>query len=538
MNAKNPLSSEPSASASRPDSVANRLIAVIDIGTGAIRMEIAEIKEDRSVNTLEKLSQAVTLGEDTFQMRNIQKTTMEECVRILKSYRRRLDEYQITRDNQIRVVATSAVREADNRLVFTDRIFIATGFEIAPLDEAEVNRITYQGIRPYLTAKPNLDEARTIVTEIGGGTTELLLVQHGDVLFSNNYRLGALRLREMLKGYRVPLSKERTIMENQIERVVEQIVHEVPSDKSMKLVVLGGDVRFALSQLRPEDEIPDPTNSPDELDRIKVSELSKFTDKILQKNEDQLVQNYHLSFTDAETLGPALLAYTKLAEAYQLKHIYVTKANFRDGLLKEMADQKNWSDEFNRQVIRSTIDFGKRFDFDETHARHVAFLADTLFQSLQNEHKLELRNRLLLYTGALLHEIGIYVNQRGYHKHSMYLISNGNLFGLGQTDLLLVSLIARYHRRASPKATHPGYATLDRLSRIAITKMAAILRVADALDYSYSQRVKEIECEINQGQLIISIPHVEDVSLEQIALVEKGPLFEEVFGLKVHLRNK
>ncbi|MDF1746029.1 MAG: HD domain-containing protein [Gimesia sp.] len=538
MNAKNPLSSEPSASASRPDSVANRLIAVIDIGTGAIRMEIAEIKEDRSVNTLEKLSQAVTLGEDTFQMRNIQKTTMEECVRILKSYRRRLDEYQITRDNQIRVVATSAVREADNRLVFTDRIFIATGFEIAPLDEAEVNRITYQGIRPYLTAKPNLDEARTIVTEIGGGTTELLLVQHGDVLFSNNYRLGALRLREMLKGYRVPLSKERTIMENQIERVVEQIVHEVPSDKSMKLVVLGGDVRFALSQLRPEDEIPDPTNSPDELDRIKVSELSKFTDKILQKNEDQLVQNYHLSFTDAETLGPALLAYTKLAEAYQLKHIYVTKANFRDGLLKEMADQKNWSDEFNRQVIRSTIDFGKRFDFDETHARHVAFLADTLFQSLQNEHKLELRNRLLLYTGALLHEIGIYVNQRGYHKHSMYLISNGNLFGLGQTDLLLVSLIARYHRRASPKATHPGYATLDRLSRIAITKMAAILRVADALDYSYSQRVKEIECEINQGQLIISIPHVEDVSLEQIALVEKGPLFEEVFGLKVHLRKK
>lgn len=538
MNAKKSTATETSANTSHLEATPNRLIAVIDIGTGAIRMEIAEIKANSSVNTLEKLSQAVTLGEDTFQKRNIQKTTMEECVRILKSYRRRLDEYQITRDDQIRVVATSAVREADNRLAFTDRIFIATGFEVAPLDEAEVNRITYQGIRPYLTAKPNLDEARTIVTEIGGGTTELLLVQNGDVLFSNNYRLGALRLREMLKGYRVPLSKERTIMENQIERVVEQIIHEVPGDKSIKLVVLGGDVRFALSQLRPEDEIPDPTNSPDELDRIKVSELSKFTDTILQQNEDQLVQKYHLSFTDAETLGPALLAYTKLAEAYQLKHIYVTKANFRDGLLKEMADQKTWSDEFNRQVIRSTIDFGKRFDFDEAHARHVAFLADTLFQSLQNEHKLDLRNRLLLYTAALLHEIGIYVNRRGFHKHSMYLIGNGNLFGLGQADLLLVSLIARYHRRASPKASHPGFATLDRKSRIAITKMAAILRVADALDSSYSQRVKKIECEIDQGQLILSIPHVDDVSLEQIALVEKGPLFEEVFGLQVHLRKK
>lgn len=523
---------------SNPTRYENRLIAVIDIGTGAIRMAIAEIKEDGSVYALERLSQAVTLGKDTFQTRNIQKLTMEECVRILKSYRKRLDEYQITREDQIRVVATSAVREADNRLAFTDRIFIATGFEVSPLDEAEVNRITYQGIRPYLTAKPTLDEAQTIVTEIGGGTTELLLVQNGNVLFSSNYRLGALRLREMLKGYRVPLSKERTIMENQIDRVIQQIVHEVPPEKSIKLVVLGGDVRFALAQLRPDDEIPDPGDSSDELDRLKVSELSKFTDKILQKNEDELVQNYHLAFTDAETLGPALLAYTMLAKAYQLKHIYVTKANFRDGLLKEMADQSNWSDEFYTQVIRSALDFGKRFDFDESHAKHVAFLADTLFKSLQNEHKLDLRNRLLLYTAALLHEIGIYINQRGYHKHSMYLISNGNLFGLGQSDLLLIALIARYHRRASPKATHDGYSTLDRFSRIAIAKMAAILRVADALDYSYSQRVQEIECEITQGQLIISIPHVEDVSLEQIALVEKGPLFEEVFGLQVHLRKK
>ena len=369
MNTKDSPPTEASPGSSRLESGTNQLIAVIDIGTGAIRMAIAEIKEDGSVYALERLSQAVTLGKDTFQTRNIQKSTMEECVRILKSYRRRLDEYQITRDDQIRVAATSAVREADNRLAFTDRIFIATGFEVSPLDEAEVNRITYQGIRPYLAAKPNLDEAQTIVTEIGGGTTELLLVQKGNVLFSGNYRLGALRLREMLKGYRVPLSKERTIMENQISRVIQQIVHEVPVDKSVILVVLGGDVRFALAQLRPDDEIPDPGNSPDELDRLKVSELSKFTDKILQKDEDELVQEYHLSFTDAETLGPALLAYTKLAEAYQQKHIYVTKANFRDGLLKEMADQSNWSEEFNQQVLRSTIDFGKRFDFDETHQK-------------------------------------------------------------------------------------------------------------------------------------------------------------------------
>jgi exopolyphosphatase/guanosine-5'-triphosphate,3'-diphosphate pyrophosphatase len=118
----------------------------------------------------------------------------------------------------------------------------------------------------------------------------------------------------------------------------------------------------------------------------------------------------------------------------------------------------------------------------------------------------------------------------------MYIISNSEIFGLSEKNLLLVGLIARYHRRASPKPTHPGYMALDRDHRVAVAKLAAILRVADALEHSHSQRVREVYCEREPGRLIITVPQA-DLSLEQLALKQKGTLFEETFGMTVLLRE-
>jgi len=244
-----------------------------------------------------------------------------------------------------------------------------------------------------------------------------------------------------------------------------------------------------------------------------------------------------MTYRDAEMLGPALLAYLRLAAELDLQHIQVTNVNLRDGLLTEMAHRGIWTDEFFNQVLRSALNLGRKFDFDEQHACHVAELCKTLFRALRTEHQLNLRYELILYIAAILHEIGLYVSYRSYHKHSMYLILNSELFGLGRRDVMLVALAARYHRRASPKPTHDGYASLNVEHRIAVAKMAAILRVADALDDSRSQRVRGIECTCEDSRLVISVPHVEDLSMEQLALKQKGSLFEEIFGMQVLLRT-
>jgi exopolyphosphatase/guanosine-5'-triphosphate,3'-diphosphate pyrophosphatase len=272
------------------------------------------------------------------------------------------------------------------------------------------------------------------------------------------------------------------------------------------------------------------------LSRVGLTQLERLTDRVLGMSEDELVRKFELTFPEAATVGPALLAYVLLAKELGLREVLVTSITLRDGLLREMSHRSSWTEEFSRQIIRSAIDLGRRYEFDEPHALHVAKLSQVLFHQLRGEHQLDARYEIVLYVAALLHEIGLFVSTHSSHKHSMYLIRNSELFGLSRKDHLLASLVARYHRRASPLPTHEGYAALDRHDRVAVTQMAAILRVAIALDDSRSQRIHELTCDIEDGRLVISIPMVEDLSLEQLALRQNGGLFEETFGLALLLR--
>lgn len=508
----------------------SRPVAVIDIGATSIRMAIAEIDHQGTIRPIETLSQAVSLGKDTFTQRRIRKSTIEECVRVLKSYRQLLLEYNITRQEQMRIVATSAVREAMNRLAFIDRVFIATGLVIEAIDEAEVNRITYMGIQPLIQIDPKLASSKAVVAEIGSGSSEILMVSGGNVLFSNTYRLGSLRLLETLDKFNAPAGKFRTIMESQIHRFVEQIYEQMEKPTPVEMIAIGGDMRFAAKHLIEDWEA-------ESLHTLGVAKLSNFTRQLLQWNEDEIVQRFGMSFPDAETVGPALLSYVMLAKEMGCEKIRVADTNLRDGLLKDLAIRDAWTAEFRNQIIRSAINLGRKYSFDEIHARHVAGLSRKLFAELQGEHQLDQRMELILYLAALLHEIGHYVSVRSNHKHTMYLIRNSELFGLSRKDVLLVALVARYHRRSSPQPDHEGYATLDRNDRVAVSKLASILRVAIALDESRSQRINHLKCRPDRDRLIIATHGVEDVSLEQLTLRQTGNLFEETFGLSVLLRT-
>jgi exopolyphosphatase/guanosine-5'-triphosphate,3'-diphosphate pyrophosphatase len=290
-------------------------------------------------------------------------------------------------------------------------------------------------------------------------------------------------------------------------------------------------VRFAASQIL-KDLKPTP------FQRMPVADLETLIDRILEMSEEALVRKFHLSFTEAETVGPALLAYIHLAKAYQSSSLIVANVNLRDGLLNEMAVNASWTEDFSNQIVRSALALGRKYHFDEPHARHVGDLARKLFVALRDDHQLDHRHEIILYVASLLHEIGLYVSQQSHHKHAMYLIKNSELFGLSQKDVLLASLVARYYRRASPQPTHEGYAMLAREERVAVAKMAAILRVAVALDESRSQRIKELACSREGNRLIVTVPHVKDLSIEQLALRQSGSLFEETFGMPVMLRTR
>lgn len=505
-----------------------RQVAVIEIGTTAIRMAIAEGVAQAEVRTLENLTISVAIGNDTYSTGQISRNTIEKCVNVLRGYQEKLREYHLTDLENIRVVATSAVREADNTLAFIDRIYIATGWEVDVLDVAEVHRIMYQSIQSSREKISGFGQDRWVIAEVGGGNTELLQMQHGEIESSNAVRLGSLRLRSLLKTYHTPDAQWPRMLRSHAQRALAE-TRLAQGNLPIKLLSLGGEMRFFASISRPEENA-------DKAVRLRLSDLEQFTGQILEQNVDEVASRFHLSLLDAETLGPALVANTELARALKVDHLYVLPVTLRDGLLREMIDRDVWSDELINQIVRSAIDVGRKFHFDEAHARHVVRLAKLLFNQLEQFHGLDRRYELLLVLSAMLHEIGLYIGTSSFHKHSMYLITNSELFGLSRKQLTFIGLIARYHRRASPKSSHTGFANLRRKDRVAVTKLAALLRIALAMDSSRSQRIHDFECFVERQQLIITISELTDLSMEQLAIQQNGGLFQDTFGMKILLR--
>lgn len=507
-----------------------RSVAVIDIGASSIRMSVAEITPDGKFRTLDTLVQAVDLGREAFDTRRISRATIERSVNILRRFQRVLKEYGIRGSANIRVVATSAVREAINRLAFSDRVYIATGLVVEVIDEAEVNRVTFMGVNPHLEHDPSLRAARSIVVEVGGGSTELLVLRDGNMLFSDTLRLGSLRLLQSLEPINASVGRRRQLMEYQIARVIDEIAELIPEEADTQLIAIGGDIRFAARCMLEHWE-------PDTLAEIHIAQLESLTAEAIRLDEDALVKKYALSYIEASTVGPALLVYLMLAKHFSIERILVSDSNLREGLLYEMAVGGSWTEAFRKQIIRSALTLGRRCDFDEEHALHVANLATELFSQLRREHRLPDRYEVILHVAAILYQIGSFINTRSSHKHAMYIIRNSELFGLSRNNLLLVGLVARYHRRASPQPTHEGYATLPREDRVVVSKLAAILRVAIALDETRSGRVAQVRCVREAKRLIIETPGVDDVSIEQLGLRQNGGLFLEVFGIQVMFRG-
>lgn len=525
-----PAQAPPAAPAETGPGAQNRIAAVIDIGATSVRMVIAEIDPAHRVRRLESLRKSAPLGKNTFARGVIDQDTIRDCVEILKGFAKVMAEYGLTDPSQAHAVATSSVREAQNADNFRERVAIATGINVRIIDEPEESRLTFMAAQDVLESRPDLASSDLLFVDVGGGSTELLLLREGRVAFSNSYPLGTLRTREALQTYKAPAERVRRLLTQHLTHAVDTMRKDMPDVPSPVMVAMSGDARFAAAQVFPEwnDAV---------LAETDLKTLSAFADKVIGQPAERLVARFKMSYEEAETLGPGLLAYLILAKALKSERIIIPKTSFRDGLLRDLAFGRPWTDAFAGEVVRSALALGAKYDIDANHARQVADLSVRLFGVLQKEYRLAPRHELVLRVAGLLHEVGGFINNRGHHKHSMYIILNSDVFGLSRDDLTLVALISRYHRRALPSLNHPEFAALDPEQRISVSKLAAILRVADALDRTHLQQVRDPAVSLAKDEIVITVENVEDLTLERMALKDKGRLLEEVYGLKVVLQE-
>jgi len=213
--------------------------------------------------------------------------------------------------------------------------------------------------------------------------------------------------------------------------------------------------------------------------------------------------------------------------------------SMRDGLLLELARSVTGQEDESLQigVIHSAMAIAEKFRVDIEHAETVADMAMCLFDQLKEEHGLGSRHRLLLRVAGLVHEVGSVVSNRAHHKHSFYLISNSEVFGLTRDEIAVVAHIARYHRRSGPKPSHVEYMNLPRETRVVVNKLAAILRMADALASGHLRHSRDLRFEREQDELVLYVPGGIDLLLERRALATKGGMFEDIYGIKIRLEE-
>jgi exopolyphosphatase/guanosine-5'-triphosphate,3'-diphosphate pyrophosphatase len=508
---------------------APKTVAVIDIGSTAIRMVIAELLPNGEWRIVDRLGKPVPFGRDVFVGESITRETMLQALQVLNGFRELLAGWHIGVQD-VQVIATNAIREAKNRDTFVDRVALRTGFRIRVLEGIDQNHLTFLAVEHTLKGvRPNPLRNNSLIMEVGGGSTELMLLQRGKMAAAHSLRLGTVRVDQQVRLSPGSSGYLWSYLSENIKTMQEFLDDELKLSKITTFVAVGGDARLAAQQAGVKKD-----------ERYSVIQKSAFDGLVARIKDfsvEDCVREFRIPYHDAEGLVPALYIFKHFMDATTAVRMIVPNVSIREGVLISltMGPDPVMREGFLSQVIASAMSLGRKYRFDELHARHVADLSLALFDALQNEHGLDRHARLLLEVAALLHDIGTYVSANGHHKHGQYLVANSDVFGLQKNDMELVSNVVRYHRRSPPVSSHITFISLPLEDRMLVQKLSAILRVADGMDRGHIQRIRSFTAEKSPDELVLRCVTIGDISAERLGVEEKSDMFEEVFGMRVVL---
>ena len=501
--------------------------AVIEIGSTGIRLLVAEITEDKKRNILDRSELPINMGRDVFTTGIISRNTLLAAQNILKRFAEQLATYGISREDTT-VLGTSAVREALNRDPFVDRIKINTGFTVRVIDGIDENRLMYIAVTDCLKDESErMRQSNSIILEIAGGATEMMLMEKGKIVGAHSMRLGTVIIEQQIHAMAGNLDDAHRIIEEFIRNTKKTLNTEMSLDKVEQFIALGGDMkRVSLSVGHFISTF---------LWEIDREDFEKFVDEIQGYTEEECVARFKLSYSEAKTFQISLLAYKLFVKLSNARSIIVPETTIREGLLISQMEEhtKSVLSGFSDQIIASATALLRKYQGDEYHAQYVRETGLRLYDAMADELGLNPHARMLLEVSAILHDIGMFIRAEDHNIHSKYIIMHSEIFGLSLDEVFLIAQIAAYHKGSRMPQNDPEIKLLPRESRLTILKLSAILRVADALDRSHRQQLGNFSISIGQDCVTIHIKDHNSLSLERLAMKEKGDLFENVFGYSI-----
>jgi exopolyphosphatase/guanosine-5'-triphosphate,3'-diphosphate pyrophosphatase len=497
------------------------VLAAIDVGSNAIRLVIGNVDADRTITVIESIRESVRLGEDVFAHGSISDANIERAAEVFRKFRGLIDTHGA---KWVRAVSTSACREALNRELFVDRIAQTSDIELTVIGEEEEARLIYLAVADRVPLKGKV----AMLVDIGGGSTEVTLVSGGQILATESFKMGSVRLLQLLRDSRRGEREFHQLLREYLDSTHRKIKKELGNERIELCVGTGGNIEV-LGDLRRE------VLKKERDSVLPMDDLDDLVKRLQNLSYEERVRELGLRPDRADVIVPASMILQKIVKQAGVREVVIPRVGLKDGLLIDMVqelfgEKKAASREL---VLSSAYQLGRKYQFDEPHGKTVARLALLLFDETKHLHNCTMEHRLLLEVAALLHDIGNFVNMRDHHKHTQYLLMATQLIGLPQSQQTLVANIARYHRKSMPKVQHDSYRALGAKERVLVTKLAAILRLADALDNEHGSRVSAVKVEYKKPKLIIQIEGEGDLLLEKWALTKKAEMFEEVFSVKL-----
>ncbi len=500
-------------------------LGAIDVGSNAIRLLIGRIDNDRKLAVIDNLREPVRLGRDVFTRRTISDDVMEQASDAFRRFKEAIDRNGVT---LTRAVATSALREAMNRDTFVDRIAQVSGIDIAVIGAEEEARLVHLAV----SEKMNLKNRTAMLIDIGGGSTEITFTVNGSIVSTESFRLGAVRLLQMLEEKKYGERKFNTLVREYVNATQRRLKKEINDKKADLCVGTGGNID-ALALLRKD------LFSKDRDSGVSANELDGIVKKLLSLTFEERVQQLRLRPDRADVIVPAAIILQEIIKVAGIEQIEIPKVGLKDGLMIDMGielygEQKHANRE---QVMLSALQIGRKYSFDEQHGTSVARYAVQLFDQTKSLHNLTLEQKLLLEVAAMLHDIGSFISMTAHHKHTQYLLMATPVIGLSRAQMDVVANVARYHRKSFPKIQHESYRLLSPKDRVLVSKLTAILRLADAMDNEHASKVKSFAVEYKKPKLIIRLEGEGDLLLEKWALMRKSEMFEDVFSVKITVED-